>query len=146
MQAPHVARLERAAYAKADYASSFNMRGELLKLCTSSGTMALLSRSSRVYSSSPSSIIPSLRIAFASQSSQRSYATQSSLGSSTTPTARRKAVTIANDDGRVRWGDLTTGERVARTTQTSFYSTVVIVGMIATVRFPPPPLSPETNL
>jgi len=42
-------------------------------------------------------------------------------------------VTILNDDGRVRWGDLTATEKVARTTQQSFNFTLIAGGAAATV-------------
>ncbi|KAK0650904.1 Mitochondrial import inner membrane translocase subunit tim21 [Lasiodiplodia hormozganensis] len=63
----------------------------------------------------------------------RLYATHRSLGgaSSKSSTSRRQ-VTVANDDGHVRWGDLTTGEKVARSTQQSFNFLVIVAGVLAT--------------
>ncbi|KAL3428448.1 mitochondrial import inner membrane translocase subunit Tim [Phlyctema vagabunda] len=63
----------------------------------------------------------------------RMYATQTGLGTSNaTPKPRRKAVTAFNDDGRVAWGDLSAGEKAARTTQQSFNFGLIIVGTVLT--------------
>ncbi|KAL0257165.1 mitochondrial import inner membrane translocase subunit tim21 [Diplodia seriata] len=43
-----------------------------------------------------------------------------------------RIVTVSNDDGHVRWGDLTSVEKVARSTQQSFNFLVVIAGVLAT--------------
>ena len=48
-------------------------------------------------------------------------------------TASRKQVTVVNDDGRVRWGDLTATEKIARTTQKTFHFGIVVTGMVMTV-------------
>ena len=65
----------------------------------------------------------------------RCYATHNSLG--TTPAAptgpKRKTVTVFNDDGQVSWGNLSTGEKAARTAQQSFNFGVILLGGIATV-------------
>ena len=61
----------------------------------------------------------------------RSYATH--LGSSSAASSTRRQVTVANDDGRVKWGNLSTREKAARTTQQTFNLGVVIVGVIMTV-------------
>lgn len=67
----------------------------------------------------------------------RLYATQTSLGaSSPTPQPRRKAVTPFNDNGRVPWGDLSAGEKVARTTQQTFNFSAIVLGAILTVSVP----------
>ena len=47
--------------------------------------------------------------------------------------SNRKQVTIRNDDGRVEWGDLTVGEKAARTTQQTFNLGVILVGLAMTV-------------
>lgn len=65
----------------------------------------------------------------------RLYATQGGLGGASGPT--RKQITVVSDDGRVRWGDLSTREKAARTTQQSVNFVVVIAGVVMTVRFPP---------
>lgn len=49
----------------------------------------------------------------------------------------RKQVTVANDDGRVRWGDLSPREKAARTTQKTFYLGLVLTGLVMTVWRPP---------
>ena len=64
------------------------------------------------------------------ESARRSYATSNDPKSSVT--ARRKAVTVINDDGKVGWKDLSKGEKVARTTQQSFNLSVVLVGAVGT--------------
>ncbi|KAF2835259.1 TIM21-domain-containing protein [Patellaria atrata CBS 101060] len=56
----------------------------------------------------------------------RSYASTSGSASS------RRQVTIANDDGRVQWGELSRREKAARTTQQSVNFLVIIAGMAAT--------------
>ena len=62
----------------------------------------------------------------------RSYATHSSLGG-TEERASRRQVTVASDDGRVKWGQLSTREKAARTTQQSFNFAVIVTGLVATV-------------
>ena len=64
--------------------------------------------------------------------SSHGYATQSSLGGS--PTASRKQVTVINDDGRVEWTELTTKEKIARTTQQTFNLGLILTGVLMTVR------------
>ena len=59
------------------------------------------------------------------------YATQTSLGA--TSTKRRRAVTVVNDDGRVKWGDLSLGEKFARTTQQTFNFGIILAGLVLTV-------------
>lgn len=61
----------------------------------------------------------------------RSYATQNTLGGATGPS--RKQITVASDDGRVRWGDLSTREKAARTTQQTFNFGIILAGMVMTV-------------
>jgi hypothetical protein len=65
----------------------------------------------------------------------RQYATQSSLGGSST--SPRKQITVASDDGRVRWGELSPREKAARATQQSINFAVIIVGAVMTVRICP---------
>ncbi|KZF25435.1 TIM21-domain-containing protein [Xylona heveae TC161] len=60
----------------------------------------------------------------------QSYATQSSLGGSSG--SSRKQVSIASDDGRVRWGELTAREKAARTTQQSINFLAIIAGVVGT--------------
>lgn len=62
----------------------------------------------------------------------RNYATSNSVGGA--KTSSRKQVTIRNDDGRVRWGDLTVGEKAARTTQQTFNFGIILLGLSMTVR------------
>ncbi|KAF2180544.1 import inner membrane translocase subunit tim-21, mitochondrial [Zopfia rhizophila CBS 207.26] len=47
-------------------------------------------------------------------------------------TSNRKHVTVVNDDGRVRWSELSVGEKAARTTQQSFNFAIVVVGVVMT--------------
>jgi import inner membrane translocase subunit TIM21 len=64
----------------------------------------------------------------------RLYATQSNLGTGPKTTAsRKKSITVLSDDGRVQWGDLSRGEKVARTTQQSFNLIIVLAGAVLTV-------------
>lgn len=49
-----------------------------------------------------------------------------------TPIARRRAVTVVNDTGRVPWQQLSFGEKAARTTQQSFNFGLVLLGVVAT--------------
>lgn len=99
--------------------------------------MALLPRIVRAESLALSlrsiSCLPVHRAAGAS----RLYATHSSLGASSKSSTSRRQVTVANDDGHVRWGDLTTGEKAARSTQQSFNFLVIVAGVLATVRREP---------
>ncbi|KAK0118294.1 mitochondrial import inner membrane translocase subunit tim21 [Cadophora gregata] len=63
----------------------------------------------------------------------RFYATQTGLGTtSTTPRPKRKTVTPFNDDGRVAWGELSTGEKAARTTQQTFNFSFILLGAVLT--------------
>ena len=61
----------------------------------------------------------------------RHYATSDSPGVQKSPT--RKQVTIRNDDGRVKWNELTLGEKAARTTQQTFNFGVILAGLAGTV-------------
>lgn len=61
----------------------------------------------------------------------RNYATQSSLGSDAAATPRR-SVSVANDDGRIAWSDLSGREKAARTTQQSLNFLVIIAGIVMT--------------
>ncbi|MCJ1393062.1 mitochondrial import inner membrane translocase subunit tim21 [Xylographa bjoerkii] len=58
------------------------------------------------------------------------YVTQSGLGRA--PVVSRKQVTVANDDGRVNWKDLSTREKAARTTQKTFHLGVILTGLVMT--------------
>ena len=61
------------------------------------------------------------------------YATTS--GTRNTSKSSRRSVTVANDDGRVQWQDLSIGEKAARTTQQTFNFGLVLAGFAGTVRF-----------
>lgn len=63
----------------------------------------------------------------------RAYATQTGLGTSASPTARRRKVTAFNDDGFVPWNQLSAGEKASRATQQSFNFGLVIAGIVLTV-------------
>jgi len=52
------------------------------------------------------------------------------------PEPTRKSITLAGDTGRVRWNELSPGEKVVRTTQQSFNLIIVAVGVVATVWAP----------
>ena len=62
----------------------------------------------------------------------RYYATSNTLAGTTKPSSR-KQVTIGNDDGRVPWGQLSTGEKAARTTQQTFNLGVILAGAVGLV-------------
>ncbi|CZT49085.1 probable TIM21 Constituent of the mitochondrial inner membrane presequence translocase (TIM23 complex) [Rhynchosporium secalis] len=62
----------------------------------------------------------------------RLYATQTSLGATTSGSPRRKTVTPFNDDGRVAWGDLSKGEKAARATQQTFNFSFILIGAVMT--------------
>jgi import inner membrane translocase subunit TIM21 len=77
----------------------------------------------------------------------RLYATQTGLGTAgASPRPRRKAVTAFNDDGRVPWGDLSAGEKAARTTQQTFNFGFIILGAVLTASpmFNPPRTTANT--
>ena len=65
----------------------------------------------------------------------RSFAVQRSLKANSTSSTNRKHVTVVNDDGRVRWGELSAREKAARTTQQGINLVVVIAGVALTVCF-----------
>lgn len=48
----------------------------------------------------------------------------------------RKQVTVASDDGTLRWGELSAREKAARATQQSINFMVVLVGAVMTVVYP----------
>lgn len=50
------------------------------------------------------------------------------------PSAKRRAVTPFNDDGRVPWSQLSVPEKLGRTTQQSFNYGLIAVGLALTVR------------
>jgi len=60
----------------------------------------------------------------------RRYATQSTLNNTARPS--RRQITVANDDGRVRWTDLSPAEKVARSTQQTFNFGIVLLGVFMT--------------
>ncbi|KAK8207475.1 mitochondrial import inner membrane translocase subunit TIM21 [Phyllosticta capitalensis] len=63
----------------------------------------------------------------------RQYATHHSTGTGPqSSSTRRRAVTIANDNGYVPWEELSTREKAARSTQQSFNFALVIAGIVAT--------------
>jgi import inner membrane translocase subunit TIM21 len=62
----------------------------------------------------------------------RTYATQTGLGTSPSPSTRRRKVTAFNDDGFVPWAELSAGEKAARATQQSFNFGLVIAGIVLT--------------
>ena len=63
--------------------------------------------------------------------SLRAYATHDTVGG--TSRNSRKQVTVVNDDGRVKWGDLSMREKAARTTQKTFHFGVILTGLVMTV-------------
>ena len=62
----------------------------------------------------------------------RRHATSNTLAGTIKPSSR-KQVTVGNDDGRVPWGQLSAGEKVARTTQQTFNFGVILVGAVGLV-------------
>lgn len=68
---------------------------------------------------------------------QRGYATQTGLGKGPSPTPKRRSVTPFNDDGRVKWADLSIGEKAGRATQQSFNFGFILAGLGATVCLKP---------
>jgi import inner membrane translocase subunit TIM21 len=71
--------------------------------------------------------------------SRAAQATHSSTSSSPTPPPpppgpMRRQVTVTNDTGRVRWTELSPGEKAARTVQQSWNLSIVLVGVVMTVR------------
>ena len=68
----------------------------------------------------------------------RSFTAQRSLKANSTSSTSRKHVTVVNDDGRVRWGELSAREKAARTTQQGINLVVVIAGVALTVCFTSP--------
>ena len=63
---------------------------------------------------------------------RRQYATSNTLTGTKEPSVR-KQVTVSNDDGRVPWGQLSPGEKVARTTQQTFNLGVILAGAVGLV-------------
>ena len=63
---------------------------------------------------------------------RRQYAASNTLTGTKEPSAR-KQVTVGNDDGRVPWGQLSPGEKVARTTQQTFNLGVILAGAVGLV-------------
>ena len=88
----------------------------------------------RVRLITPARISPAL--GHVASAERQGYATQSSLGGSTNSSTNipRKAVTVTSDDGRHTWAELTTREKVARSTQQTVNLALVTAGAIGTVR------------
>lgn len=63
---------------------------------------------------------------------QQTRAASTSSPPKDTLTARRRAVTVVNDTGRVPWTNLSPGEKIARTTQQSFNFGIVALGVVLT--------------
>ncbi|KAM5461887.1 mitochondrial import inner membrane translocase subunit tim21 [Microsporum ferrugineum] len=64
------------------------------------------------------------------------YATQSSLNSSKSAQPTRKSITVTSDDGTIKWGQLSRGEKAARATQQSVNFLVILAGAVMTVSGP----------
>lgn len=62
----------------------------------------------------------------------RYYATSNTLAG-TTSSSPRKQVTVGNDDGRIPWGQLSAGEKAARTTQQTFNFGIILAGAVGLV-------------
>ncbi|KAL8648324.1 MAG: hypothetical protein Q9226_006043 [Calogaya cf. arnoldii] len=73
--------------------------------------------------------VPALR-RYLIQKHCRGYATQDTLGG--LPKVSRKQITVANDDGRVNWKELSVTEKAARTTQQTFNLGVILTGLVMT--------------
>lgn len=76
---------------------------------------------------------PSQTLAIGPLLRSRTYATQTGLGASSSPTARRRKVTAFNDDGFVPWSELSATEKASRATQQSFNLGLILVGIALTV-------------
>ena len=63
---------------------------------------------------------------------RRQYAASNLLTGTKEPSTR-KQVTVGNDDGRVPWGQLSPGEKVARTIQQTFNLGVILAGAVGLV-------------
>src|SRR5690242_16180866 len=79
----------------------------------------------------PSSTTRRTRAAFST--TRKTQATEPTFPGSPIPQPSRKSITLTGDTGRVRWTELSPGEKVVRTTQQSFNLIVVAIGVIATV-------------
>ncbi|KAL8833868.1 MAG: hypothetical protein Q9170_004045 [Blastenia crenularia] len=60
----------------------------------------------------------------------RGYATQATVRGSSIPS--RKQITVANDDGRIDWKELSVKEKAARTTQQTFNFGIILTGLLMT--------------
>lgn len=63
----------------------------------------------------------------------RHYATNDSSASSTNNVPSHRRVTVFNDTGRVKWGELSSREKLARSTQQSFNFAFVALGAVMVV-------------
>lgn len=68
-------------------------------------------------------------------------ATHSSTSDTNPPRPSRRHVTVTNDTGTVRWNELSPAEKAARTVQQSFNLSIVVVGIVFTVRLSRPTTS-----
>jgi import inner membrane translocase subunit TIM21 len=87
----------------------------------------------------PSLLLPRIQPASARRARaafSTSRPAQSTPSSTPPPPPPRRSITLTGDTGRVRWTELSPGEKVVRTTQQSFNLVVVAVGVIATVTTP----------
>lgn len=89
-----------------------------------------------------SSAVPPAASSAAFSTTRNAQAKEPTFPGTPFPQPSRKSITLAGDTGRVRWTELSPGEKVVRTTQQSFNLMVVAVGVIATV----PPPTPPTHL
>lgn len=71
------------------------------------------------------------RLSPVTQLGKYSYATSATPGSNAKPT--RRSITVTSDDGRYHWSELSTGEKVARSTQQSWNFVFVTAGAVGTV-------------
>lgn len=87
----------------------------------------------------PSLLLPRIqpsstrRTRAAFSTTRKTQATEPTFPGSPIPQPSRKSITLTGDTGRVRWTELSPGEKVVRTTQQSFNLIVVAIGLIATV-------------
>ncbi|KAL8848200.1 MAG: hypothetical protein Q9221_006769 [Calogaya cf. arnoldii] len=92
-------------------------------------TRLVLSAGRRCSALHPGTGVPAVR-QYLLHKSCRGYATQDTLGG--LPKASRKQITVANDDGRVNWKELSVTEKIARTTQQTFNLGVILTGLVMT--------------
>lgn len=125
-----VTRMLSAAFAGRGRLAVLPQHGAAINKATATARTAASSR--RYWQPSlAASSIKSRPQAFCQLAQVRAYATHKDTPNK--PSAHRRQITLTQDDGRVRWAELSPREKFTRGTQQSLNFSMVVVGAILTV-------------